>query len=151
MAQNDNSLERQMLARAMELQALDEKTKPFAPKREPAPTVSKPFSPRTALLMGSLADSASTAAFLAQGRQEGNPALGFLNKKPWMIAPAAAGGALGYHLLHKLISKKAPKLADTLAGGIGAYHMALAGNNLEPDNNQMSWETGTEDLRLGKK
>ena len=141
----------EMIKRAVEknpdLPGVEPEVSPLDQARQSKPQ-GDGLSPKQALLLGSLADSASTAGFLARGREEGNPALQVFNKRPWTIAPAAVGGALGYNLLHKLISKKAPKVADTLAGGLGAFHTALAGNNIEPPH---GIEAAINDLRLGKR
>jgi len=151
----DSPLFNQMIKQAMEQdpRMSEAVLPPKQPERQTSP-VPKPMSPHKALILGSLADSASTAMFLSKGRREANPALSVLNKDPWMIAPLAAGGALGYHLLHKLISKKSPKVADTLAGGLGSYHLAIAGNNMEPNTEEGHADrlrTVHEDMRLGKK
>lgn len=141
----------EMIKRAVEknpdLPGIEPKMSPLDQARQSKPQ-SDGLSPKQALLLGSLADSASTAGFLARGREEGNPALQVFNKHPWTVAPAAVGGALGYNLLHKLISKKAPKIADTLAGGLGAFHADAAGNNIEPP---YGIEKTVDDLILGKR
>jgi hypothetical protein len=91
------------------------------------------LSPKAALLLGSLADSASTYAFLKRGngQREGNPALGFFDEHPASVIPTAAAGALGYRAAYDLLHKHAPRVADTVAGLVGGFHGALAGNNIE--------------------
>ena len=115
--------------------------------RLPSSAGPSPISPKMALILGSLADSASTASFLSKGYKEGNPALQIFNRKPWTVAPMAAGGAVGYALLHKLLSKKYPKLADTIAGGLGAYHGALAGSNMDLKSGNNSYQAAVEKLQ----
>lgn len=89
------------------------------------------LSPKMALILGSLADSASTYAFLKQGRREANPALQVFNKRHETVIPMGAAGAVGYSLLYDLLAKRSPRMANTLAGLLGGYHGALAGNNLQ--------------------
>jgi len=114
--------------------AQDEKTKSMQmpePSRGPEPT---PLDPKIALLLGQAADSASTYAFLKKGTgREANPALGYMNGRPWSVIPSSIAGAAGYSLLHKFLSKKSPKVANTLAGLVGGFHGALAGANMEDE------------------
>jgi len=107
----------------------------FAPESEPSAPEQSTLSPTQALLTGGLADALSTYTFLKQGnRTEDNALLGGLNNKPLPTAVAAGGTTLAMLLLQRLLAKKAPKLADTLAGGLGAYQTGLAAGNLDMDN-----------------
>jgi hypothetical protein len=101
------------------------------PSSESAPQTPTTLNPLQALLLGSLADSASTYAFLKQGRREENPALQYFNARPWSVIPTAAAGAVGYKALYELMRRKSPRTADTLAGLLGGYHTALAAANTE--------------------
>jgi hypothetical protein len=102
------------------------------PGSKETPKTPKSLSPKQALILGSLADSASTYAFLKQGgRREANPAMQHFNKRPWMVLPTAAAGAAGYSMLYDLIKKRSGGLADTMAGLVGGLHGALAGSNAE--------------------
>lgn len=102
-----------------------------APRPAPRPE-SKPLSPRMAMLLGSLADSVSTYTFLKRGTgEEANPMFRFFNGHPNRVIPSAAAGALGYEALYRLIKRKKPKLADTLAGLIGGVHTQFAAENFQ--------------------
>lgn len=130
-----DSLFNQMLQRAVQdandQQGLDEAKARMFPVDSSASPAPKTVSPLKALLAGSLADSASTYAFLKQGTsREGNAALQYMNGHPNRVLPSAAAGAVGYALLYKLLHKFNPSVADTLAGGLGAYHAELAGHNI---------------------
>lgn len=101
------------------------------PAPEPLATPST-ISPKNALILGGLADAASTYGFLKNGSGvEDNAMVGFAKNSPIGTGLAAAGGTLGALLIHKLLSKKMPKLADTLAGGLGGYQTTLAGWNTD--------------------
>src|SRR5688572_5778516 len=90
-------------------------------KKEEAPQQVKPLDPKTAMLLGGLADSISTYHFLKTGNsKESNPLVKKLfNNNPWTVWPVAAATGLGYNALHGYLKKKSPKLADTAAGIIG--------------------------------
>jgi hypothetical protein len=122
----------------------------FMPKPEqPAPSP-RPMDPKWSMLLGGAADAASTYKFLKDGSmREGNPAFAYFNKRPWTVLPTAAGVGLGYHFLHKFLKSKAPKVADTAAGLLGGYQMALGGNNMEQSNSN-SFSGAANDLRIGK-
>ena len=141
----DNKLIDEMVKQQMRQEKFD------PPRDAKAPEKSKTIGPKTALLMGSLADSASTYAFLKRGGKEANPALQYFNSKPWSVIPTAAAGAAGYNALHGLIKRKSPKIADTLAGLLGGYHTALAGSNMQPNRGTGSYEKVVRDLQLTRR
>lgn len=92
------------------------------------------ISPDLALLMGGLADAGSTYNFLKNktGTESNAIAAKLGNNQPGKTAALAAGTTLGTLLLKKLLEKKFPKVADTLAGGLGGYQMTVAADNLGP-------------------
>jgi len=92
----------------------------------------KPLSPKMALLLGNAADSASTYTFLkAKMGKERNPAMSFFNEKPWTVIPTGIAANYGYSKLYDMLHKRKPKIADAIAGLVGGWHGALAGNNME--------------------
>lgn len=116
------------------------------------PTQPTPVSPMLALLAGQLADTGSTYAFLkTRSRPEANPALQFLNRgAAEKVLPLGAAGALGYLTAYKLLHRNHPGLANILAGLVGGYHGALAGNNVEHEAGN-SYYRAARDFRPGKK
>lgn len=124
-------------------QAMEPEPKPVA--KSPAP-----LDPKLALLLGSVADSASTYNFLKNGGREANPALQIFNKKPWTVLPMGVAGALGYHGLYKLVHKVSPGLADNVAGLIGGFHTGLSGENFEK-NPTNSYRSVMDDFRPKQK
>ena len=120
----------------------------FIPKPPEPSTPPTPLSPKMAMLLGGAADAASTYGFLKQGgMREGNPMFQHFNKNPWTVLPTSAATGIGYHYLHKLLKSKAPKIANTAAGLLGGYQMALGGNNLERQNGN-SYQGAMNDLQL---
>lgn len=130
----DPTLMQELLHREMDK---EDQTKRFATPAEAAPSPVTSLSPKMSMLLGQAADSASTLHFLTKKKpmKEMNPALQFFNKSPMSVIPTAIAGNLGYGLLHKLISKVSPKAADTTAGLLGGYHMALGASNMQPKRN----------------
>lgn len=123
------------------------------PEEKPAPPNVEAISPKAAMLIGGLMDSASTFNFLKRGTaKEGNPAFKYFNKNPWAVIPTSAAVGTGYHFLHKLLGKISPKIADTTAGLLGGYQMGLGGrnfqNSFDSGKDEGSMSTVTRDLRL---
>jgi hypothetical protein len=122
----------------------------FMPKEKQPTPQTNPMDPKWAMMLGGAADAASTYNFLRNGSmKEGNPAFSYLNKSPWTVIPTAAAAGTGYHFLHKFLKSKSPKIANTLAGLLGGFQMALGGNNFEQSSNN-SLEAATNDLRVKK-
>lgn len=143
MFDTSNPMVQEILKRSITEQESRDK---MAPPVTPVTPNPEPVSPLKALLMGSLADSASTYSFLKHGAaKEGNPALQYFNKSPNSVIPSAAAGAAGYALLYKLLHKVNPKIADTIAGGLGAFHSELAGHNIRPSVSQGSYKSVSDD------
>lgn len=121
----------ELIKRQMDEQEMAER---FAPEPSPSVPELSTLTPKQALLLGGLGDAASTYTFLKRGKGvEGNAMLAFTKNKPLPTAMGALGGTLSALALHKLLSKKYPKLADTLAGGLGAYQMGLTSENFKND------------------
>lgn len=129
--------------------AAEQKQRQFdGPSETKGSSSAAPLSPKMALLLGSLADSASTFNFLGSGSgRESNPALQVFNKSRWSVLPAAAGGLYGYSKIYDALHSKHPKVADTLAGILGGWHGALAGNNLETSNQTLDLDSNAHAMR----
>lgn len=122
----------------------------FIPKHEDkVPVQAKPLSPKIAMLLGNAADSASTYAFLKQGRKETNPAMKFFNNKHWSVIPVGIAANYGYGKLYDLLRKKNPKIANTAAGLLGGWHGALAGQNVEHSPGR-AFDLAARKIYLGK-
>lgn len=129
----DPELMNQLMARkTAEWDAQDKAKASVQPMPESSPTPVETLSPKLAMLVGQGLDSASTYAFLKQGQHEANPALQYMNNSANSVIPSALAGGLGYTLLYNMLHKNHPKIADTAAGLLGGFHMALGGHNLEP-------------------
>lgn len=127
------------------------------PEEAPKPLDITSLGPKAAMMLGGAADVASTISFLKRGTgKEKNPAFQYFNDHPMTVLPTAAAVGTGYHYLHKLLSKKSPKLANTIGGLLGGYQMGLGGRNFENTFNQQegrkerqsSYVGVTEALRL---
>lgn len=140
-----NALIDELVAREIAKGDKHELLKPLPESPHPAKS-GPPMSPKKALILGSLADSASTYAFLKQGRHEGNPVLQMFNKKHESVIPMGAAGAAMYSALYELVKKGSPRTANTLAGLLGGYHGALAGNNIQ--GNGRSYRETVDELSL---
>lgn len=89
------------------------------------------LDPHTMATLGGLADAASTYYFMTQGRKEANPLVRRLGgTSPLKTGIAALGGLALTKLATKLIGKKSPEFAETLAAGLGAEQIGLAANNI---------------------
>lgn len=147
----DPRLMQELVNRELAAQTLDEKRRAdIAPEsHSAAPAGMETTSPMKAMLLGQALDSASTYAFLKQGRHESNPALQYMNKSAASVIPSAVAGGAGYALLYKALHKSHPKAADTLAGLLGGYHMALGASNLEgPSKGENSYSAVVRDLAI---
>jgi hypothetical protein len=152
----DQELINQLVQRELQKEKAAE-TYTIKPEEQPAPFNPTTMSPKMAMMLGGAADVASTLSFLKRGTgKEKNPAFQYFNKNPMAVLPTAAAVGTGYHLLHKLLSKKSPKLANTIGGLLGGYQMGLGGRNFENTFNQQegkkerksSYVGVTEELRL---
>lgn len=148
------ALLQELVERELHKEKMTEQVMPKPEGKEYRPAT--PLSPKMAMLLGGLADAASTYGFLKSGKmEEGNPMFKYFNKAPWSVIPTAAAVGLGYNTLHNLISKKSPKAADTIAGLLGGYQMALGGSNIEntvrPEPTESGYSLAAKDLNLGMK
>lgn len=128
----DDDLIQELVKRQVEEQQMQER---FAPRADAPSPEQTTMSPDKALLLGGMADAASTYSFLKRGtgREDNavlNNLLGGQAQQALPTAAAAFGTTMGALLLKKLIAKASPKVADTLAGGLGGYQLTLAGGNI---------------------
>lgn len=92
-----------------------------------------PLTPDQALLLGSLADAATTYTFLKRGKgTESNALIGFTKNHPEATAAASLGGTAASMGVKKLLERAGhKKLADMIGGGLGGYQFGVAMNNLD--------------------
>lgn len=93
----------------------------------------EPLDPYLTSMLGGLADTGSTLAFLKRGTaNEDNALMGGLSKHPGTMAAlgAAANVALPLVLKHTL-GKKFPKIAEALAANQGALQMGYGALNTQ--------------------
>lgn len=100
----------------------------YAPEQ---PLQVRALDPRMAGIVGSLADVASTYAFLKRGTGiEANPLAGPLNNHPEGVTLASLVGAFLTSKGIGWLKKSHPQLAEVLAANQGALQMQLAHENL---------------------
>lgn len=125
----------------------------FAPRDEKSVPEQTTLSPTQALLAGGLGDALSTYTFLKRGTGvEGNAAIDGMNPLP--TAVAAGAGTMGALLLREILKLKYPKLADTLAGGLGGYQTLLTAGNLDdrvPDSARNANQTLSKVIQKRRK
>lgn len=91
------------------------------------------LSPSLASLLGGLADSGSTYAFLKRGTAGEDNALvsGLSKKSPELLTALGVAGNLALPLLWKQVAKKFPKVGAALAANQGALQMGYGAINTQ--------------------
>ena len=118
---------------SVERTAVPQERKPV-PMNLPAPGADvSALSPTTASVLGGLADTASTYAFLKRGTaQEDNPLVAGMAAQPGKMAAMGVATNLALpFLLKKTLGKKWPRVFDALAANQGALQMGYGALNTQ--------------------